>query len=79
MALLPSAALVAWWLPHDDAMAMVANRLKPKIIFFMDDVYYLFSFTEPWVVVSVGAPFSLPTFWESAAAAVCEVSFTVPS
>jgi len=30
-------------------------------------------------VVSVGAPFSLPTFCESAAAAVWDVSFTVPS
>ena len=30
-------------------------------------------------MVSVGAPFSLPTFCESAAAAVWDVSFTVPS
>jgi hypothetical protein len=40
---------------------------------------YLFSFTEPLVVVSVGAPSFLPMACESVVAAVCELSLAVPN
>ena len=83
-ALLPSAALVALWLPHDDATAIPMQRHVPKNIFFMVILsiylcYCLSNLPDPVLVVSVGAPSDLPTFCESASAAVCDESFTVPA
>ena len=81
-ALLPSAALVALWLPHDDAIAIDPHRKRPKNIFFM--VIYLLCYClsnlpDPVLVVSVGAPLDLPILCESALAAVWDESFTVPA
>jgi len=80
-ALLPSAALVALWLPHDDATAIPAQRHMPKNIFFMVILlrYCLSNLPDPVLVLSVGAPSDFPILCESASAAVCDESFTVPA
>jgi len=60
------------------------QRHMPKNIFFMVILsiylcYCLSNLPDPVLVVSVGAPSDLPTLCESASAAVCDESFTVPA